>query len=95
MEYRIGKSLRIKEQGQTVELTCPKCSKKVKFSVFSNRNPELIPDIPFLTNENVYFLICPECASVFGINKDAGKVFTKGEELAIGNFDLKELKSFK
>lgn len=95
MEYRIGKSLKINEQGQTVELVCPSCNKKVNFSVFSNRNPELIAKMPFISNENIFFLICPECAAVFGVDNNKAKVFSKGEKLAIGNYDLKELKAFK
>lgn len=94
MEYKIGKSLRIQEQGQTTDLTCPECNKKVKFSVFSNKNPELISDIPFIKNDNVYFLICPECAGIFGVDKTKGDIFSKDEKLAIGNYDLTKLNIF-
>lgn len=95
MDYRLGKSLRIIERGQTVKLECPKCKKKVLFSVFTNNDTKLTASLPFITNEDVYFLVCPECAGVFGVDNGKGKNFKNGEKLAIGNFDLNELKEFK
>lgn len=95
MDYRLGKSLRIIERGQTVELECPKCKKKVLFSVFTNNDTKLTASLPFITNEDVYFLVCPECAGVFGVDSVKGKNFKNGKKLAIGNFDLNELKEFK
>ena len=95
MEYRLGKSKRILEAGQTVKLECPNCKRKVNFSVFSNMNTSLIPSLPLVKLENVYFLVCPECASVFGVDNKKGVNFKNGEKLAIGNYDLKELKKFE
>lgn len=94
MDYRLGKSLRITERGQTTELECPKCKKKVVFSVFTNNDTKLVSSLPFIKNEDIYFLVCPECAGVFGVDTAKGKNFKKGEKLAIGNYDLKELKEF-
>ena len=37
----------------------------------------------------------PECASVFGVDNKKGVNFKNGEKLAIGNYDLKELKKFE
>ncbi len=95
MDYRLGKSLRIIERGETLKLECPKCNKKVAFSVFTNADAKLISSLPFISCEDVYFLVCPECAGVFGVENSKGRTFNKGEKLAIGNFDLKELKEFK
>ena len=94
MEYRIGKDKRIKSLGQTTLLECPKCKSKVKFSVFTNANISLKPGLPVIKIEDVYFLVCPKCAGVFGVDNAKGKSFKKGEELSIGNYDLKELKKF-
>ena len=94
MEYRLGNEKKIESKGETVTLTCPKCQKKVKMAVFSNGEKRLIPKFPIVKSGTVFFLVCPECSSVFGVNEEAGKVFSKGEKLAIGNFDLKELKKF-
>ena len=94
MEYRLGKDKRISSQGQTALLECPKCKNKVNFSVFTNANLSLKPEFPVLKIEDVYFLVCPKCGGVFGVDNSKGKSFKKGEELAIGNYDLKELKKF-
>lgn len=95
MEYRFGNSLKVNEQGQTEELTCPKCNNKVKFSVFSNSEGRLDSNFPFYKTGNVYILVCPECSSVFTVDEAKGKTFKKGEKLAIGNFDLKEPEKFE
>lgn len=95
MEYRLGNSLRIKSRGETLELTCPHCNKNVNFSVFSNYERRLAVKPTLLDCNTVYFLICPECASVFTVDEAKGNSFKKGEKLSIGNFDLKTLKEFK
>lgn len=95
MEYRLGTSLRIKEKGETVELQCPHCNKKVKFGVFSNMDTHLISEFPLIDSTRIYFLVCPKCASIYTVDENKGDEFTKGEKLAIGNFDLKTLKEFK
>ena len=94
MEYRIGNYRKIKANGETVELVCPKCDKKVNMSVFSNGQFKLKESFPFFKNGEVFFLICPSCAGVFGVDETKGKTFDKGEKLSIGNFDLKELDKF-
>ncbi|MCR5208272.1 MAG: CpXC domain-containing protein [Eubacterium sp.] len=94
MDYRLGNNKKIKEVGHTVDIVCPKCSHKVKLSVFSNAELRLTPELPIVSNGTVYFLVCPSCGAVFGVDEDKGNIFKKGEKLAIGNFDLKELKSF-
>lgn len=95
MEYRLGNSLRVKSSGETLELTCPNCNKKVNFGVFSNMDRRLVADISLLNCKTVYFLVCPECASVFTVDEAKGDSFKKGQKLSIGNFDLKTLKEFK
>ena len=95
MNYRVGNNAKIKEIGQTVELTCPNCNKKVNFSVFSNKEMEIVPEFPIVKNSTVFFLICPSCAKAYGVAEDIGKNFKKGEMLSIGNYSLKELKEFK
>ncbi|MBR3149588.1 MAG: hypothetical protein IKF64_05395 [Eubacterium sp.] len=95
MEYRLGNYKKIKSSGDTVELICPKCNEKVNMGVFSNGETRLTSELPFFTNGEVYFLVCPSCANVFGVDETKGKTFKKGEKLAIGNFDLKELDKFE
>lgn len=95
MEYRLGKSKRIYEEGTTVPLECPNCKNRVSFSVFSNLNTRLIPQLPVVKLENVYFLVCPKCASIYGVDRQKGVNFKNGEKLSIGNYDLKELKKFE
>ena len=95
MEYRLGNSLRVKSRGDTVELTCPNCDKKVQFGVFSNYERRLAPKITLFDCNTVYFLVCPECASVYTVDESKGDSFKKGQKLSIGNFDLKTLKEFK
>ena len=88
MEYRLGNSKWVHQRGETVELVCPNCHNKVNFGVFSNFER-------LLDTQTVYFLVCPECASVYTVEEARGKAFQKGEKLSIGNFDLKSLKKFK
>lgn len=96
MEYRLGTDLRIKSRGETDPLTCPSCGKKVKFGVFSNYERRYAFKFPIpLDCHTVYFLVCPSCASVFGVSEECGDSFKKGEKLSIGNFDLKQLKPFR
>ena len=95
MEYRLGTGLKIKDKGETVSLVCPKCKKAVNFHMFSNIENRLDAKFPFIKSSNVYFLICPNCASVYTVDEVKGKNFDKGEKLSIGNFDLKTLKEFK
>ena len=95
MEYRLGNSLKIKSRGDTVELTCPNCDKKVRFGVFSNFERRLAPKITLFNCNTVYFLVCPECASVYTVDESKGDSFKKEQKLSIGNFDLKTLKQFK
>ena len=95
MEYRLGNYRKIKSIGETAELICPKCNEKVVMSLFSNAETRLIPDMPFITSGNVFFLVCPACAGAFGVDESKAKTFKKGEKLAIGNYDLKELKRFE
>lgn len=95
MEYRLGTGLKIKDKGETLSLFCPKCENKVQFHIFSNIENRLDSKFPFIDTKNVYFLICPKCASVFTIDEIKGQTFDKGEKLSIGNFDLKSLKEFK
>lgn len=95
MEYRLGNSTKIKAGGDTVELTCPNCEKKVQFGVFSNAERRFAPKITLLDCSTVYFLVCPECACVFTVDQAKGDCFKKGHKLSIGNFDLKTLKEFK
>ncbi len=95
MNYRIGNNKKIKELGETLELVCPNCNNKVKFSVFSNAEMRLVPEFPIVKNGNVYFLVCPECSKIYGIEESTGNNFKKGEKLSIGNYSLKELKEFE
>ena len=95
MEYRLGNFRKIKSSGETVELTCPKCNKKVNMSLYSNGEIKLKAELPFVSTGSVYFLICPSCAGIFGVDESRAKTFDKGDKLAIGNFDLKELDKFE
>lgn len=95
MEYRLGNSLKIKNEGETARLVCPECNKEGSFGVFTNADFRLSADFPLFTHKNVYFLICPNCASVYTVEEALGKSFKGGEKLAIGNFDLKKLNEFK
>lgn len=94
MQYKLGNFKSIEERGQTTLLTCPKCNKKVKFSVFKNEKVELVSQMPLVKSDRVYFLVCPECASVFGVDSDKADSLYRGSDLSIGNFDFKDLEIF-
>ena len=95
MEFRLGNSRWVHQRGETVSIVCPECKNKVNFGVFSNFERHLAVKATLLDCKNVYFLVCPECASVFTVEEARGKAFQKGVKLSIGNFDLKPLKEFK
>ena len=95
MEYRLGTALKIKDSGETLALTCPKCGEKVEFRVFSNSETRLDSSFPFVNMGNVYFLICPKCAGIFTVDRKKGKSFDKGLKTSILDIDLKTLKEFK
>lgn len=95
MDYRLGNNKKIKSLGETSLLTCPKCENKVNMSLFSNGELRLSADFPIVSSGNVYFLVCPQCGAVYGVDEEKGNGFKKGEKLSIGNFDLNELKEFK
>ena len=96
MEYRLGTSLKVKSRGDTVKLTCPNCQKTVEFGVFSNLERRIAVKLPLpLDCQTIYFLVCPACASVFGVDETKGDSFKHGQKLSIGNFDLKPLTPFK
>ena len=94
MEYRLGNSIRIKSKGETVKLKCPNCEKEVQFGVFSNFERRLDPE-KILDLKTVYFLICPNCTSVYTVDEVTGNEFTKGRQDAIDTCDFKDLKEFK
>lgn len=94
MEYRLGNSDRVFSHGETTELTCPHCKKQVEFSVFTNFEARLTAKFPLLKTGNVYFLVCPECASVYTVDEAQGHAFRKDSKLAILTGDLKELEPF-
>lgn len=94
MEYRLGNSKYIKSRGDTYELVCPKCKKMAEFGVFSNFERRLAVKFPPLDLNTVYFLVCPECASIFTVDEKTGKKFLSHRE-DISEQDLKSLKIFK
>lgn len=94
MNYKLGNSKYIKPLGETEELTCPKCNSKVKLSVFSNFEARAISKLPLVKTGNVYFLICPSCSAVYGVDESNGKTFKNGEKFAILQGDLKSLKEY-
>ena len=94
MEYRLGTSKTIKEIGTTEPLVCPHCGEKAALPVYVNGKTEFVPEFPVIKPGKVYFTVCPHCAAVLEIETRSGQTFAKGEPLAIGNFDFKELKDF-
>lgn len=95
MEYRLGTSKKIKSKGETINLICPCCNENVQFGVFSNLERRLAPKITLFDLNTVYFLVCPNCASVFSIDEEKGDEIKRGNDLQISADDLKQLKEFK
>lgn len=92
MEYKLGNSKRIKKRGETLEITCPKCNKEGHFGVFSNFEIRLSPKPTLLDLNTVYFLVCPNCAAIYTVDKKTGKSFYNGE-YQINADDLFELEA--
>lgn len=92
MEYKkLGNSKKLINAGTTNKITCPKCNNKGEMSVFKNRDTRLVAKMPLVNTEFIYMIVCPKCASMFTVDNSKGKTLEKGEKLAIGDFDLKEL----
>jgi transcription elongation factor Elf1 len=94
MEYKLGNSKNIYSHGQTTEITCPHCKEKVEFSVFTNFETRAIAKLPLIKTNNIYFLVCPNCAKVYTVDEAQGKAFRKDSKFAILTGDLKELEKF-
>lgn len=94
MEYKLGNSKKIKSLGETEEITCPKCKKDVRLSVFSNLDTRAIAKLPLIKQSKVYFLVCPCCSAIYGVDESNGNTFKQGSPYAIMQGDLKELKQF-
>lgn len=77
MEFRLGNSRWVHQRGETVSIICPECKNKVNFGVFSNFERHLAVKATLLDCKTVYFLVCPECASVFTVEEARGKAFQK------------------
>ncbi len=94
MEYRLGNALKIKDKGVLPEdIECPECKKSVRFSVFSNIETRLDAET-IIKSRNVFFLICPECASVFTMDENLGKSLKK-KDTVVWTSDLLKLEKFK
>lgn len=94
MDYKLGNSKYIKALGVTQKIKCPKCENEVQLSVFSNFEARAIPKLPLVKTGNVYFLVCPKCSALYGVDENNGKTFKQGCEFAILQGDLKELKEY-
>lgn len=93
MQYKLGNSKKVYDKGETTLLECPNCKKKVKFEMFSNFDTRLKASFPLIESKNVYFVVCPNCAKVYGVEHDSAKEMKK-DKLAVGNFDITDLKPF-
>ncbi len=94
MEYRLGNANKIKDKGQLSKpLECPNCKNEVIFSVFSNGETRLDAKT-FIKTGNVYFLICPKCASVFTMDESLGKSLKK-KDTVVWTSDLLNPEEFK
>lgn len=94
MDYKLGNSKYIKALGETQEICCPKCKNNVKLSVFSNFEARAIPKLPLVKTGNIYFLVCPSCSAIYGVDSNNAKAFKNGTEYAILQGDLKELEEY-
>lgn len=94
MEYRLGNANKIKEKGELPKpIKCPNCNKTVKFSVYSNGETRLDAET-IIKSGNVYFMICPECLSVFTMDESLGKSLKK-KDTVVWDSDLLKLQEFK
>lgn len=94
MDYKLGNSKYLNEHGETEKICCPKCNNKVKLSVFSNFEARAIAKLPLIKTSNVYFLVCPKCSAVYGVDANNAKAFKNGSKFAIMQGDLKELEEY-
>lgn len=95
MEYKIGNSRFVKSRGETYLLNCPNCKKLSEFGVFSNYKRTLVPQFPPIDCNTVYFLICPNCATIYTVDETVGDSFKKGNREDITEQDLKPLDEYK
>ena len=94
MQYRLGNAIKIKDKGLLPEeIECPKCRKSVRFSVFSNGDTRLDAET-IIKSKTVYFMICPECKTVFTMDEHLGKSLKK-KDTVVWTSDLTELEEFK
>ena len=60
--------------GESKAITCPQCGKEVNMQMLRSSNGVGIFGISVLNYKHDLFAICPECASLFGVDRSVSKV---------------------
>lgn len=94
MEYRLGNSRKIKVKDRELKLVCPECKQEVSFGIFSNLERKLVLKPNLLDLNNIYFLVCPNCAAIYTVEEEIGNEFVK-YNVPINPEELTRLKEFK
>lgn len=94
MEYRLGNFKKVKTTGKSVSTICPKCDSQIDTQLFYNGCLRLKSDFPLLDGENIYFLVCPHCSAIHGVNSQLGNKIARGKVTSVDKAELKELQPF-
>ncbi|MBR6479274.1 MAG: zinc-ribbon domain-containing protein [Clostridia bacterium] len=70
---------KIQEFGNTEAITCPKCGKSVYMNLLKATNGIGVFNVSLVNINTDLFAICPECQSLFSVNKDISKRATKSK----------------
>ncbi len=60
----------IKEFGNTEDIVCPRCGKHVYMNLLKASNGLGVFNVSLINYNVDLFAICPECKSMFAVNKD-------------------------
>lgn len=74
-------------------LSCKRCNKIIDGKLIKNFDFFHFFFIPFLKWNEIYYITCESCNSVYSISKEKGKAIEKGEDVNITYWDLQEMEN--
>lgn len=88
MAIKTINKVRAQDEGFSSAIRCPVCDKTVFMRLFSTLDSSTVAKIS-KDDKNICFAVCPDCATVFSLNKNYLKEKNAGTHVTITKEDLK------
>ncbi len=75
------------DEGNSENVICPACNELVSMRLFSTKDITLVAKIKS-EDKNIYVSVCPNCASVFSVNKNYLNERNSGTTVFLTQSDL-------